>query len=72
MIPLILNPMLRSSRVSVGGACYNKHYHSSGHIWQGRYRAFPIEEDDYLLTVLRYAERNPVRAELVTRAELWP
>src|ERR1700735_5175168 len=27
---------------------YHRHYHSSGHIWQGRFRAFPIEEDDHL------------------------
>lgn len=50
---------------------YHKHYHSSGHVWQGRFKAFPIEEDDHLLTVLRYVERNPVRAELVARAQDW-
>jgi putative transposase len=37
---------------------YHQHYHSSGHVWQGRFRAFPIQEDDHLLTVLRYTERN--------------
>jgi len=41
---------------------YHKHYASSGHVWQGRFKAFPIEEDDHLLTVLRYVERNPHRA----------
>jgi putative transposase len=50
---------------------YHKHYHSSGHVWQGRFKAFPIEEDEHLLTVLRYIERNPLRAELVRRAEKW-
>ena len=50
---------------------YHKHYHSTGHIWQGRFKAFPIQEDEHLLTVLRYIERNPVRANLVRRAELW-
>ena len=52
---------------------YHQHYHSSGHVWQGRFRAFPIEEDDHLLTVLRYIERNPVRAGPVERAQdgLW-
>ena len=50
---------------------YHQHYHSSGHIWQGRFQAFPIEEDEHLLTVLRYVERNPVRAQLVRRAEQW-
>src|SRR5262245_1466092 len=41
---------------------YLKHYASSGHVWQGRFKAFPIEEDDHLPTVLRYVERNPLRA----------
>ena len=50
---------------------YHQHYHSRGHIWQGRFKAFPIEEDIHLLTVLRYAERNPVRADLVQRAQDW-
>jgi putative transposase len=50
---------------------YHQHYHSSGHGWQGRFRAFPIQEDDHLLTVLRYIERNPLRAGLVARAEDW-
>ena len=50
---------------------YHQHYHSSGHVWQGRFRAFPIQEDDHLLTVHRYIERNPVRAGLVERAEDW-
>lgn len=50
---------------------YHQHYHRSGHIWQGRFKAFPIESDEHLLTVLRYVERNPVRAQLVKRAEQW-
>ena len=50
---------------------YLRHYHSSGHVWQGRFKAFPIEADDHLRTVLRYIERNPLRAHLVERAELW-
>lgn len=51
---------------------YHRHYRSSGHIWQGRFKAFPIQEDGHLLTVLRYVERNPVRAGLVSQAEDWP
>ena len=50
---------------------YHQHYHSSGHIWQGRFKAFPIQDDVHLLTVLRYIERNPLRAGLVQRAEDW-
>jgi hypothetical protein len=51
---------------------YLRHYHSSGHIWQGRFKAFPNENDDPLRIVLRYVERNPLRANLVERAEAWP
>ena len=50
---------------------YHRWYESSGHIWQGRFKAFPIEQDEHLLTVLRYIECNPVRAHLVARAEDW-
>ncbi|HLA85515.1 MAG TPA: transposase [Thermoguttaceae bacterium] len=53
---------------------YHRHYESSGHVWQGRFKAFPIEDDDHLLTVMRYVERNPVRAKAipVRKAECWP
>jgi putative transposase len=53
---------------------YHRHYDSSGHVWQGRFKAFPIQQDEHLLTVLRYVERNPVRAKTipVRKAERWP
>jgi len=50
---------------------YHRHYGGSGHVWQGRFKAFPIQEDDHYLSVLRYVERNPLRARLVRRAEAW-
>jgi putative transposase len=50
---------------------YHRHYGTSGHVWQGRFQAFPVEEEEHLITVLRYVERNPLRAELVARAEDW-
>jgi putative transposase len=51
---------------------YHQHYHSSGHVWQGRFKSFPVEDDDYLQVMLRYVERNPLRANLVDRAQAWP
>jgi len=42
-----------------------------GHVYQGRFKSFPVETNEYLLAVCRYVERNPVRAGLVTRAEHW-
>jgi len=44
---------------------YHKLYRHSGHVWQGRFKAFPIQEDDHLLWVMRYVERNPVRGGLL-------
>lgn len=50
---------------------YHRHYGGSGHVWQGRFKAFPIQEDEHFLTVLRYVERNPLRAKLARKAESW-
>lgn len=47
-------------------------YGTSGSIWQGRFRAFQIKNDCHLLTVVRYVERNALRAGLVAKAEHWP
>ncbi|MDH3439778.1 MAG: transposase [Gammaproteobacteria bacterium] len=44
---------------------------TTGRIWQGRFKAFAIEQDRHLLTVMRYVERNPVRANLVQDAAAW-
>lgn len=43
----------------------------TGPVYQGRFKSFPVQEDDHLLALLRYVERNPLRAGLVTRAEAW-
>jgi putative transposase len=42
-----------------------------GHLWQGRFSSFPMDET-YLLAAARYVEKNPVRANLVMEASLWP
>jgi len=46
-------------------------YSTTGRLWQGRFKAFLIQEDHHLLTVMRYVERNALRAKLVERAEDW-
>jgi len=43
----------------------------TGHVYQGRFKNFMIQEDEHLLWVLRYVERNPLRAGLVRRAQNW-
>lgn len=50
---------------------YHARYQSCGRLWQGRFKAFLIQEDHHLLTVMRYVERNALRANLVERAEDW-
>src|SRR5580692_6316794 len=41
----------------------------SGPVYQGRFKSFPIQEDDHLYAASRYVERNALRARLVRRAE---
>jgi putative transposase len=43
----------------------------NGHLYQGRYKSFLVQEDFHFLTVLKYIERNAVRAKLVSKAEDW-
>jgi putative transposase len=52
---------------------HHEHYHTrgGGHLYQGRFKSFPVAEDDYFLTLCRYLEANPLRAGLVERAEDW-
>jgi putative transposase len=44
---------------------YHRFHRSSGHVWQGRFESPVIQDDEHLLTVLRYIEANPWRAKLV-------
>jgi putative transposase len=52
---------------------WHAHHGTSGmgHVYQGRFKSFPIAADEHLAAVLRYVERNPLRAGLVERAEEW-
>ena len=42
-----------------------------GHLYQGRFRSFIVQQGGAMVRVCRYVERNPLRANLVTRAEDW-
>lgn len=42
-----------------------------GHLYQGRFKSFPVQEDEHYLMVCRYVERNALRARLCRRAENW-
>jgi putative transposase len=52
---------------------WHAHYHTSGtgDIYQGRFKAFAVQDDEHLYAVCRYVERNPLRANLVAGAEQW-
>jgi putative transposase len=50
---------------------YHEKYQTTGRLWQGRYKAFLVQDDHYLLTLIRYVERNAARAKLVDHAEKW-
>ncbi|MDO5581143.1 MAG: transposase [Planctomycetia bacterium] len=43
----------------------------TGALYQGRFKACAVEESEYLQTVLRYIEWNPLRANLAERADQW-
>ena len=50
----------------------HRHEIGYGHLYQGRYKCFPVETEGYFYQVVRYVERNALRANLVARAEDWP
>ena len=52
---------------------WHAHYHDvgTGHLYQGRFKSFPVAEDEHFLQVCRYVERNALRAGLTRRAEAW-
>jgi putative transposase len=53
---------------------HHAHYptRGGGHLYQGRFKSFPVQEESHFLTVCRYVEANAVRAKLIRRAEDWP
>jgi len=52
---------------------WHAHHHSTGrgHLYQGRFKSFPCQDDDHFYTLNRYVERNALKANLVERAEDW-
>ena len=49
----------------------HRHTTGYGHIYQGRFKSFPVEQDQAALNVIRYVERNALRAHIVDKAEDW-
>lgn len=68
----------KTGAIESHGVCsITNHWHAhrrnagTGHVYQGRFKSFPIQDDEHFLTVCRYVERNALRADLVDRAEDW-
>ena len=58
------------------GRCYvmyvNKTYQRTGTLWEGRYKSTLVDSEYYFLTVSRYIELNPVRANMVKHPAEYP
>jgi len=51
---------------------YNIKYQRVGHLFQDRFKSEPVDNDAYLLTVIRYIHQNPVQAGICERPEDYP
>jgi putative transposase len=50
----------------------NQRYRRTGTLWEGRYRAAPLDSDEYFFACCRYIEMNPVRAKMVAHPRDYP
>lgn len=66
--------MARPLRIEFGGALYHvtsrgdRRHRVTGHLFQGRYKAIPIEEERHLPEPSRYVALNPAHSSLVSRS----
>ena len=55
-------------RINTAYAYYfNKKYNRVGHVFQNRFRSEPVEDDRYLISLIRYIHNNPVKAKIVNQ-----
>jgi len=50
---------------------WSRRHRFSGHVFQGRYRTEPVEDETYFWTVTRSVHLNPVRGRLVEHPTAW-
>ncbi len=48
---------------------YNNQYERVGHVFQGRYKALLIQDERYLLSVVRYVHHNPIKANICNKTD---
>jgi putative transposase len=60
-------PLPRSMRSLLTGyaGAFNRRHHRVGHLFQNRYKSIVVEEEPFLLELVRYLHLNPVRAKVV-------
>jgi REP element-mobilizing transposase RayT len=60
-------PLARSMRSLLTGyaGAFNRRHHRTGHLFQNRYKSIVVEEEPYLLELVRYLHLNPLRAQVV-------
>ena len=68
----LANFMLRLTTAHVRRTYAHRHITSGGHLYQGRYKSFPVQDDHHLLTLIRYVESNALRSNLSPTAHSWP
>jgi REP element-mobilizing transposase RayT len=58
-------PLPRSMRSLLTGyaGAFNRRHHRVGHLFQNRYKSIVLEEEPYLLELVRYLHLNPLRAK---------
>jgi putative transposase len=67
-----LSEVMRWLTVTHTQRCHAAHGTSgTGPIYQGRFRSFPVQNNQHFLDVARYVEQNPLRARLIKRAQDW-
>jgi len=60
-------------RINIAYAYYfNKKYNRVGHVFQDRFKSESIEEENYLLSVIRYIHHNPLQAKMVNDPIFYP
>ena len=61
-------PLARSMRSLLTGyaGAFNRRHHRVGHLFQNRYKSLVVEEEPYLLELVRYLHLNPVRATVLS------
>ena len=74
LIVQIADPNLSAGMQSLNGifgAWFNDTCERRGHVFEGRFRSWPIETDEYFAKACNYVWWNPVEAGLCDRPEEW-